>query len=117
VNGGLGQHKLRCAGHRPCPGSLVIKHAVERPRLGRRAATDAERLDFDREPAWALGESEDIPAAHAAAGLLQRRPCSAAYEADTALFDLPRGEAAGLEKARAPQPDVDAARLGCLAQA
>ena len=89
------------------PPARLLHEAVERARLGRRAAALAERLDPNREPPRPLCEGEDVAAAHRAARLIDRASRAAARQPDAAIFDDPRGKAPRLEKACAPQPDVN----------
>src|SRR5271167_2129686 len=93
----------------------LIDEAIERARLGRRAAPLAQGLDPQRHQSFAHSDDEAIAGAHAAARLVEREPRAAAREAHAALLHHAGGKTAGLEEARAPQPDVDPASLARFA--
>src|SRR3569833_1552072 len=90
--------------------SVILQLAVQRPRLGRRAAPFADGLHPDRGQPPAAGAHQRIPRPHAARRLVQaHRLLAGAGQADLAGFHHVRGEGPRLEETRAPQPYVDAA--------
>ena len=89
----------------------VGQRTVKPPRLRGRASTLAEGFDPNRDPFRALREGHDVAAADRAARLVDRRAGLTAHEPHAAFLDDARGQAPRLEKAGAPQPDIDPAAV------
>ena len=87
----------------------VGQRTVKGARLRRRAAPLAEGFDPNRDPFRPLREGQHVAAADGAARLVDRSARLAAQEAHAAFLDDSRGQASRLEKAGAPQPDIDPA--------
>src|SRR5580704_5014623 len=87
----------------------VGQRTIERARLWRRAAPLAERFNLDRDPSRPLREAQHVAAADGAARLVERCARLAAQEAHAAILDDARSQTSRLEKAGAPEPDIDAA--------
>ena len=85
------------------------ERTIERARLWRRAATLAERFNLDRDPSRSLREAQHVAAADGTARLINRSAGLAAQEAHAAILDDARCQASRLEKAGAPEPNIDAA--------
>ena len=82
------------------------------PRLGGRAAAFAHGLDAHGDQPAAEGEDQLVADLHGARGLVEAGLLAAAGQAHAALLDELGGQRAGLEEARAPEPDVGAAGVG-----
>ena len=79
---------------------------IEGPRLRRRAAAFAERRDGHGDQPAAEGEDQGVADLHRAGALVEAALLAGAGQADAAFVDELGGQGAGLEEARAPQPDV-----------
>lgn len=87
----------------------VGQRTIERARLWRGAAPLPESFDLDHDPSRSLREGHHVAAADGAARLINGSAGLAAQEAHPAFLDDARSKTSRLEKAGAPEPDIDAA--------